>query len=128
MKNYKQTFTITFEEKTGFMDLTSDVQECVRRSNIRDGIITINSMHTTAAVVTAPCDEEKLKGFVEYYQKLTESAPEELRPALCHQLAGGGVTAAIIDGEISLGYTQYVIYIDFDGTREKSVEINIVGE
>lgn len=48
MNNVKQTFTITIPSKTGYMDLTEDVMECVRRSNIRNGIISISSMHTTA--------------------------------------------------------------------------------
>ena len=38
MNNVKQTFTITIPSKTGYMDLTEDVMECVRRSNIRNGI------------------------------------------------------------------------------------------
>ena len=48
MNNAKQTFTITIPSKTGYMDLTEDVMECVRRSNIRNGIITVSSMHTTS--------------------------------------------------------------------------------
>ena len=102
MNNVKQTFTITIPSKTGYMDLTEDVMECVRRSNIRNGIISISSMHTTAE--------------------------EPLRAAICHQLAGGSVVTAICDSEISLGLTQYIIYMDFDGEREKTVEINIIGE
>ena len=35
MNNVKQTFTITIPSKTGYMDLTEDVMECVRRANIR---------------------------------------------------------------------------------------------
>ena len=38
------------------------------------------------------------------------------------------VVTAICDSEISLGLTQYIIYMDFDGEREKTVEINIIGE
>ena len=88
MNNVKQTFTITIPSKTGYMDLTEDVMECVRRSNIRNGIISISSMHTTASARELP----------------------------------------ISDREISLGLTQYIIYMDFDGEREKTVEINIIGE
>ena len=41
MNNFKQTFTITIPSKTGYMDLTDDVMECVRRANIKNGICTI---------------------------------------------------------------------------------------
>ena len=53
MNNVKQTFTITIPSKTGYMDLTEDVMECVRRSNIRNGIISISSMHTICLRVGA---------------------------------------------------------------------------
>ena len=115
MNNVKQTFTITIPSKTGYMDLTEDVMECVRRSNIRNGIISISSMHTTASVFTATNDPEALNGYLKYYEKVSTLAEEPLRAAIC-------------DSEISLGLSQYIIYMDFDGEREKTVEINIVGE
>ena len=115
MNNVKQTFTITIPSKTGYMDLTEDVMECVRRANIRNGIISISSMHTTASVFTATNDIEALNGYLKYYEKVST------------QLAGGSVVTAICDSEISLGLTQYIIYMDFDGEREKTVEINIIG-
>ena len=66
--------------------------------------------------------------YLKYYEKVSTLAEEPLRAAICHQLAGGSVVAAICDSEISLGLSQYIIYMDFDGEREKTVEINIVGE
>lgn len=128
MNNVKQTFTITIPSKTGYMNLTEDVMECVRRANIRNGIISISSMHTTASVFTATNDIEALNGYLKYYEKVSTLAEEPLRAAICHQLAGGSVVTAICDSEISLGLTQYIIYMDFDGEREKTVEINIIGE
>ena len=128
MNNFKQTFTITIPSKTGYMDLTDDVMECVRRANIKNGICTVSTMHTTASVFTATHDPEALGGYLKYYEKVTTLAEEQYRPAICHQLAGNSVTAAICDGEISLGLSQFIIYMDFDGEREKIVEINIIGE
>lgn len=128
MNNFKQTFTITIPSKTGYMDLTDDVMECVRRANIKNGICTVSTMHTTASVFTASNDPEALNGYLKFYEKVTTLAEEQYRPAICHQLAGNGVTTAICDGEIALGLSQFIIYMDFDGEREKIVEINIIGE
>lgn len=128
MKTSKQTFTINIPEKQGYMDLTDDVQSCVRNSNIRTGYCTINTMHTTASVFTASNDPEKLEGYLKFYDKLTTLAEESLRPALKHQLAGNGVIMPVEGGEISLGLSQYIIYMDFDGGREKLIEVTIIGE
>ena len=128
MKLSKQTFTINIPEKQGYMDLTDDVQSCVRNSNIRTGLCTINTMHTTASVFTASNEPEKLDGYLKFYDKLTTLAEESLRPALKHQLAGNGVTMPVEGGELSLGLSQFIIYMDFDGGREKLIEVNIIGE
>ena len=128
MKSFKQSFTITIPDKQGYMDLTDDIMECVRRANIRDGACIVNSMHTTASVVTASNDPETLESYLKFYDKLTTLADEPLRPALKHQLAGTGVNIPVCDGELSLGLSQFIIYMDFDGEREKTVEINIIGE
>ena len=57
-------------------------------------------------------DIEALNGYLKYYEKVSTLAEEPLRAAICHQLAGGSVVTAICDGEISLGLTQYIIYMD----------------
>jgi len=128
MKNIKQRFTVTLPEKQGYMDLTEDVLECIRRSNVRNGICTVASRHTTASVFTATNDDEQMRRYIEFYDKLTTLAEEDIRPALKHQLMGNGVTIPVIDGEADLGYTQFVMYIDFDGEREKIISVNIFGE
>jgi secondary thiamine-phosphate synthase enzyme len=128
MKSSKQTFTINLPEKQGYMDLTDDVQACVRNSNIRTGFCTISTMHTSASIFTGSNDPESLEGYLKFYDKLTTLAEESLRPAIKHQLAGNGVVMPVEDGELCLGLSQYLIYMDFDGGREKLVEITIIGE
>jgi secondary thiamine-phosphate synthase enzyme len=128
MKISKQTFTIDMTEKQGYMDLTDDVQSCVRNSNIRTGFCTISTMHTTASVFTATNEPEKLESYLKFYDKLTTLAEEALRPAIKHQLAGNGVVMAVEGGELALGLSQFIIYMDFDGGREKLVEVTIIGE
>ncbi len=128
MKSYRQTFTVKIPDEKGYMDLTDDVMECVRRANIRTGICTVSTMHTSASVVTASNDPELLDGYMKFYGKLSTLAEEQLRPALLHQMAGGSVTVTIDGGELELGLSQYIIYMDFDGQRDKTVSINILGE
>ncbi|MBR4305688.1 MAG: YjbQ family protein [Ruminiclostridium sp.] len=128
MKSSKQTFTITIPRNQGYMDLTDDVQSCVRNSAIKTGICTVNTMHNTASVFTAKNDPELLESYLRFYEKLTTLAEEPLRPAIMHQLAGNGVTMPVEDGSLCLGMTQYIIYMDFDGEREKLVEVTVVGE
>lgn len=128
MKTFKQSFKITLPSKQAYMDLTDDIVACVRRANIRDGICTVNTLHITSAVATTSNDPEVLNSYLNFYEKVTDLVGEEHRAALSHQLVGNGLTLPVIDGELSLGVTQYIMYFDFDGGREKNVEIFIMGE
>lgn len=128
MKSYKQNLTVNMGEKQGYMDITDDVMSALRCTDIRTGICTISTMHTTASVTTATNDPETLDGYLKFYEKLSSLAKEELRPALCHQLAGNSVSVMIENGELLLGLSQYIIYLDFDGERDKTVSISILGE
>lgn len=128
MKSFKQTFNITIPQKQGYMDITSDLQECVRRSNIHSGMCLVNTLHNTAAVFTSSGRDEEIIKYLQFFDKITTLAEEQIRPALKHQIMGNGVVFPVNDSELDLGLSQYVIYTDFDGEREKGVIINIIGE
>ena len=43
-------------------------------------------------------------------------------------LQGASVTVPVTDGRMVLGRRQYIMYGDFDGCREKTVLVKIIGE
>ena len=43
-------------------------------------------------------------------------------------MLGASVTVPITEGKLDLGPRQYIMYGDFDGQREKSVVVKILGE
>ena len=69
-------------------------------------------------------------GFVGYIDGGETQLMEPVLHAMADRIRHRGPDDAdyYMDGEISLGLTQYIIYMDFDGEREKTVEINIIGE
>ena len=135
MKNYRQELTITSDIQEQFLNLSYEVEECVRRSMINNGLCVVFSQHTTAAVFLEHDSEalhadwsrmlaEMTHGETEYKVDYMSAGAAHMKQALL----GASVTIPISDGRLELGPRQYIMYADFDGCREKSVIVKIIGE
>lgn len=135
MKNFKQTLTITTDDTVQFLNLSYEVEECVRRSSVIDGICVVISQHTTASVFLEH-DNENL--YSDWMRMLAQIANGETDYKVDYESAGnahlkqvlfgGSVTVPISDGKLDLGPRQYIMYGDFNGQREKNVIVKIIGE
>lgn len=135
MKNFRQVLTITSDEPEQFMNLSYEVEQCVRRSMVTDGICVVISQHTTSAVFLEHDNEDLYKDWAKLLEKV---APEESEYKVDYSSAaqghlkqmflGASVTIPISDGKLELGPRQYIMYGDFDGCREKEVVVKIIGE
>lgn len=135
MKTYRQKLVITTENTEQFLNLSYEIEECVRRSLINDGICVVFSQHTTSSVFLEN-DHEDL--FSDWSELLRKMIPGESRYKVDYACAGAAhikqillgasVTVPITDGRLELGPRQYIMYGDFDGCREKTVIVKIIGE
>lgn len=135
MKNYRQVLSIVSDEQQQFFNLSYEVEECVRRSMVTEGICVVISQHTTSAVFLEHDDEDL---YADWLALLSAVVPEEsvykvdYSPAaqghLKQMIFGASVTVPISDGRLELGPRQYIMYGDFDGCREKDVVVKIIGE
>ena len=135
MKHFKQILTVITEQKEQFLNLSYEIEECVRRSCVSEGICVVMSQHTTSSVFLEH-DKEAL--YKDWQNLLSRAASKETEYKVDYQsagaahlkqlLVGASVTVPITEGKLDLGPRQYIMYGDFDGQREKSVEVKIIGE
>lgn len=135
MKHFRQVLTILSETQEQFFNLSFEVEECVRRSLISEGVCVVFSQHTTAAVFLEQDNENLYADWTDALNKLTEGDTQYkvdyISAGGAHikqMLLGASVTIPITDGRLDLGPRQYIMYGDFDGCREKSVIVKIIGE
>jgi secondary thiamine-phosphate synthase enzyme len=134
-------------EPMQFLDITDEVAAIVRSAGVRDGIVTIVSRHTTAAVriqEDEPLLLEDLLGFLRrlaprdaHYQHndfrvRTHHMHEDESPnghAHCLQfLLGTSESVPVMDGELQLGEWQRIFLVELDGPRPKrEVLVQTVG-
>ena len=139
MKSYRREIWLNVPERRGFVNITRQVEECVRESGIKEGLCLVNSMHITSSVYI---NDNESGLFEDYERWLEELAPHEPVSQYMHnrtgednadahlkrQIMGREVVVAITNGKLDFGTWEQIFYGEFDGRRRKRVLVKIIGE
>jgi secondary thiamine-phosphate synthase enzyme len=139
MKSYRKELWFTIPTRRAFINITPYVNDCLRESGIKEGLILCNAMHITASVFIND-DEPGLHQ--DYERWLEELAPHEPISRYLHnrtgedngdahlkrQVMGREVVVAVTDGRLDFGTWEQIFYGEFDGKRKKRVLVKIIGE
>ena len=118
----------------GFIDITRKVAEIVHRSQVRQGICQVFVPHTTAGVtINENADPDVVHDLL---AALNTMAPalryrhgEGNSPAhLKSLLTGSSVMVPVEDGALRLGTWQGIYFCEYDGPRQRRVQVQILGE
>jgi secondary thiamine-phosphate synthase enzyme len=140
MKSSTEYLTFHIPARMGFLNITPQVEEIVRKSGVKEGLVLCNAMHITASVFIN--DDES--GLHEDYKKWLETlAPFDPSPTrykhnrtgednadahMKRQVMGREVVIAITNGKLDFGPWEQVFYGEFDGNRSKRVLVKVIGE
>ena len=172
MELYKQKFEVeTLASQVSYHDITAQIRQAVSESEIREGLITVLTAHTTCSIFLEEYVHDKNeegedflqadlnrvldhiipphKGSYQYQYpgpKHLEavrswSNPQDYLPHdsiedlfngdghLRASLIGNHVAIDLSNGELGLGKTGYVYFVDFDQTRERkrTYQVTIIG-
>ena len=133
MKVNRDVIEIRTKDNQQFLDVTRQVREIVRRSGIQNGMLLINSLHTTIALFINECQSALLDDVALILQRLIPRREgylhDDPRYSDCDRanahahlratLLGRPITLGVADGEILLGQYQSVILAELDGPRER---------
>ena len=137
MKFHTDYLWFNTEQKRELINITSRVDEALRKCGIREGMILVSAMHITAGVIVndhepglwADIDEwlEKMAPYREDYRHHRTgetNGDAHLKNILAHHQ----VVLPVTEGKLDLGPWQQVFYAEFDGRRKKRVVIKVMGE
>ena len=126
--------TVDTSSRVEMIDVTEQIQRLIRQSSVRDGYVIVSIPHTTAAVtINEHADPDvkhdilkKLEALVpqmeSYYQHDEGNSDAHVKTAL----VGNSVTVLIESGKLVLGRWQGVFFCEFDGPRERRMNVKIV--
>jgi secondary thiamine-phosphate synthase enzyme len=133
------------EKALQFVDVTDLVAERVRRSGVSDGVVTVQSRHTTAAIVVNENEPLLLEDFQELLEGWAPAAgryrhndlaarqapaADEKPNGHAHAralLLGASVCLNVADGRIDLGRWQCIFLVELDGPRRRTVSVQVLG-
>ncbi len=137
MKTHTKYLKIHTKERIEFVNITSKIEEAVRESGIKEGIVLVNPMHITASVFINDNESGLLNDFKEWLEKLApkdfqykhhQTGEDNAYAHLWRTIMGRETTIAISDGELDFGPWETIFYGEFDGQREKRILIKVLGE
>lgn len=139
MKSHRKELWFEVPGRRGFVNITREVEDAVRESGVREGLVLVNAMHITASVFINDNESGLHHDYEVWLEKLAPHAPisqyrhnntgEDNGDAhLKRQIMGREVVVAITDGELDFGPWEQLFYGEFDGGRRKRALIKVIGE
>jgi len=114
------------------VNLTREVREVVRGSEVRDGLVHLHCPHTTATlVVNEAADPDVVADILATCERLVprkgdyRHAEGNSQAHVLASLAGCGLTLPVEEGELVLGTWQGIFFLEFDGPRRREVWVRV---
>ncbi len=129
-----------FETKTrrAFINITPEVEKCLKESGIKEGLVLVNAMHITASVFINDDESGLHKDFDIWLERLAPYEPvsqyrhnngeDNADAHMKRQIMGREVVVAVTNGRLDFGPWEQIFYGEFDGRRKKRVLVKIIGE
>ena len=123
--------------KDSFTDITKEVKEAIASSNIRNGIVTVETPHSTAGIFKITnCGNEVIEDIVREMRRIVparinfrhQDSPEDSAGHIKSCLFSSSVSLILEDGKLLCEEKQEICFADYDGPRERTYSVCVVGE
>ena len=138
MKSYRKELWFSTTRRRELINITPDVEECLRDSGVKEGLVLVNAMHITASVFINDDESGLHADFEKWLEKLAPEKPyseyahngyeDNADAHLKRTIMGREVVVAVTDGALDFGPWERIFYGEFDGKRRKRVLVKIIGE
>jgi secondary thiamine-phosphate synthase enzyme len=138
MKTYRKELWMNIPSRRAFINITPQIEECLKESGIKEGLLLCNAMHITASVFINDDESGLHHDFDVWLEKLAPHGPvsqyrhnngeDNADAHLKRQVMGREVVVAITGGTLDFGPWEQIFYGEFDGRRRKRVLVKIIGE
>jgi secondary thiamine-phosphate synthase enzyme len=120
-------------------DLTDQVARCILQSGLKDGIVTIFCPSSTSGLTTIEYEGGALGDLQRLFDEIIPQHREYAHNERWHDgnghshvraaLLGPSLTIPFVDGQLTLGTWQQIIYVDFDNRpRQRKLVVQLIGE
>jgi secondary thiamine-phosphate synthase enzyme len=138
MKSYRKELWFNTSSRRQYINITPQVEDCLRESGVKEGLVLCNAMHITASVFINDDESGLHHDFDLWLEKLAPEKPysqyqhngfeDNADAHLKRSVMGREVVVAVSGGKLDFGPWEQIFYGEFDGKRKKRVLVKIIGE
>ena len=137
MKSYTEHLWFNVKKRIEFINITDKVEEIVRKSKVKEGLVLVNAMHITASVYINDAESGLINDYQRWLKELVPmdrdyehnlTGEDNAYAHLMRTIMGREVVVAITNGKLDFGPWEQIYYAEFDGQRKKRVMVKVVGE
>lgn len=135
MKVFKKQIPVKTKNRQQFYEITDEVRKAAEESGIKEGILTVFSPHTTAGLcINENADKDVLTDLI---YGLDKAFPDDAKfkhmegNSHAHLKSinlGSSLSLIVSEGIIEMGIWQGIFFCEFDGPRDRTVKLHIMGE
>jgi secondary thiamine-phosphate synthase enzyme len=129
-----ETISIRTGRREEFVDVTDRVRRAVGASGVGEGICLLATPHTTCAVtVNEGYDPDVVRDAIAHLRELVphesnfQHAEGNSDSHIKAMLVGNSTSLPVSGGELRLGRWQGVFLCEFDGPRDRELQVTVVG-
>jgi len=139
MKSFRRELWFNVPARRGLVNITPEVEQCLRDSGVMEGLCLVNAMHITASVFINDDESGLHHDYDVWLEKLAPHEPvglyrhnrtgeDNADAHMKRQIMGREVVVAITEGRLDFGPWEQIFYGEFDGRRRKRVLVKIIGQ
>ena len=138
MKSYRKELWFEIRQRRELINITPQIEECLRESGIQEGLILVNAMHITSSVFINDDESGLHHDFEVWLEKLAPEKPynqyrhngyeDNADAHLKRTVMGREVVVAVTGGRMDFGPWEQIFYGEFDGKRRKRALVKIIGD
>jgi secondary thiamine-phosphate synthase enzyme len=133
------SISLSTQGNTDIRDITDQLADAVAKSGLTTGTATVFCPSSTSALTTIEFEGGALSDLRRLFDEIVPVDREYAHNERWHDgnghshvraaLLGPSITIPIVDGQLTLGTWQQVIYIDFDNRpRQRKLIVQLMGE
>ena len=137
MKSHTEHLWFNTSKRIEFINITYKVEQSIKKSGIKEGLVLINAMHITSSVFINDEEEGLKQDFIEWLNKLVDAkkaykhnltGEDNAYAHLMRTIMGREAVVAVTNGKLDFGPWEQIFYGEFDGQRKKRVMVKVIGE
>ena len=134
MKIFNESLVFSTKGEINFTDLTGKLQEVVRKSGIKDGLIHVFAPHATGIIILTEHEPSLDSDIKDFLEKLIPKRGGYRHPSNAHShlrsmLLSPDKTLPVMNGQAVLGTWQSLVFVETDVyPRQRTIIMQVLGE